>query len=231
MRLVHMELFQGPKEQLHVFPRLRGTMPPDVGVLNSQREFYVIFNFIIRGRDKILDKKKNKRAEMWINWIFFLALPKGARDDPQNAHVMKCFDALINGNQKQRNHRIKFIPCVAEGPWIVKAAIGCAKDGTYKGATPTLVGEKVTTTYFQGEDYLEVSYNTAIDAVAVTSAKLSMQHSQKLVVDFGIVLQGESEEELPERILGVVRVSRFNVADAEIFPGTEKGTYRIDDDK
>jgi len=227
MKLVHLDLYQGPKEQLHVFPKMRETLPPDVGLLNAQREFYVILNFLVRNKDKTLDKKKKSKVESWINWIFYFALPKGAREDPENERFFLCFDAFLNGDEKERNHRVKSILCVAEGPWIVKTAIGGGKDGTHKGVTPTLVGEKVTTSYFQGDDYIEIGYNTAIDAVAVTSAKLAFQHSQKLVVDFGLVMQGETPEELPEKIMGVVRCSNFIINEADIFPGTEKGSYKV----
>jgi len=231
MRLIHLDLFQGPKVQENVFPKVRGNLPPDVGLLNSEREFYVIMNFIVRGKDKTIDKKKKLKGESWINWIFYFAIPKGARKNPDNAKFFHCFDHFLNGDEKERNHRMKVILCVAEGPWIVKAAIGGGKDGSHKGVIPTLVGEKVTTTYYQAEDYIEVTYNTAIDAVAVTSAKLAFQHSQKLVVDLGVVMQGENEEELPEKLLGVVRCSNFVINEAEIFPGTERGTYKFKDEK
>jgi len=231
LRLIHLDLFQGPKVEEHVFPRVRDSLPQDIGLLNSQREYYVILNFIVRGKDRTIDKKKKIKGESWINWIFYFALPKGARKDPSNAKFFKCFDAFLQGDDKERNHRMKVIPCVAEGPWIVKAAIGGGKDGSHKGVVPTLVGEKVATTYYQSDDYIEVAYNTAIDAVAVTSAKLAFQHSQKMVVDIGVVVQGDTEEELPEKLLGVVRCLNFVIAGAEIFPGTEKGTYKVKDEK
>jgi len=224
-------MFQGPKVQEHVFPRVRDTLPPDVGVLNSQREYYVILNFIVRGKDKTVDKKRKIKAESWINWVFYFVLPKGARKDPANVRFFKCFDAWLHGDEAVRNHRMKVIPCVAEGPWIVKAAIGGGKDGTHKGVVPTLIGEKVTTKYFQEEDYIEVVYNTAIDAVAVTSTKLAFQHSQKMVVDIGVVVQAETEEELPEKLLGAVRCNNFVITEADLFPGTEKGTYKVKEDK
>jgi len=231
MRLVHLDLFQGPKPQEHVFPLLRNTLPPDVGVLNSQREFYFIMNILVRGKDKTIDKKKKLKGESWINWVFYFVLPKGARNDPENEKFFKCLDAFLSGTDAERNHRVKFIPCVPEGPWIVKAAIGGNKDGSHKGVVPTLVGEKVTTTYNRGNDYIEIAYNTAIDAVAVTSTKLAFQHSQKMVVDVGVVLQAETEDELPEKMLGAVRCSHFIINQADIFPGTQRGTYKFRDDK
>eukprot|EP01123_Difflugia_compressa_P014760 TRINITY_DN798_c0_g1_i3.p1 TRINITY_DN798_c0_g1~~TRINITY_DN798_c0_g1_i3.p1 ORF type:complete len:279 (+),score=69.64 TRINITY_DN798_c0_g1_i3:98-934(+) len=231
MRLVHLDLYQGPKPQVHIFPIMRPNIPPNVGLVNEEREFHVVINFIVRGKDKSIDKKKkNHKTESWIMWVFIFALPKDARKDPENEKFFKCFDALINGDDKQRNHRVKFLACVTEGPWVVKAAIGGGKDGTHKGVVPTLVGEKVTTSYFKGDDYLEIDYNTAIDSVAVTSSKLAFQHSQKMVVDFGIVLQGESEDELPERVLGAARCSNFVIKEALVFPGTERGTYRFKDE-
>jgi hypothetical protein len=230
MRLIHLDLFQGPTEQIHIFPKVRHRIPPDVGLLNSEREFYFILNILIRGKDRTIDKKKKLKSETWINWVFYFALPHGARKDPSNAAFFKCFDHFLKGNDKERNHRLKVIPCVAEGPWIVRAAIGGGKE-SHKGVTPTLIGEKVTTSYFEGHDYLEMDCNTAIDAVAVTSAKLAIQHSQKLVVDAGVVIQGESDDELPEKLLGVARCSNFIISEADLFPGTDEESFPYDRDE
>jgi len=176
--------------------------------------------------EQLIKKKKTKKSESWINWISYFALPKNARKDPANAQFFKCWDSLIKGDEKDRNHRIKVIPCVADGPWIVRAAIGGGKE-SHKGATPTLVGEKVTTNYFEGEDYLEIDYNTAIDSVAVTSAKLAFDHSKKLVVDTAIILQADNETELPEVVMACSRCSWFVITAAELFPGTKADTYRL----
>jgi len=225
-RLVHLDLFQGPYVENHVFPKVRDSLPDDVGVLKKDREFYLILNFMVRGKDRYLDKKKKKnKSESWINWIFYFALPKSARKDPANAQFFRCWDVFLKGDEKERNHRVKVIPCVADGPWIVRAAIGGGKE-SHKGVVPTLIGEKVTTNYYDGDDYLEIDYNTAIDSVAVASAKLAFDHSRKLVVDCGVVLQAESHDQLPEKILGCGRCSFFIISEAEIFPGTKQETYR-----
>jgi len=226
LRLVQLDLFQGPNTELHVFPKIRDSIPDDVGVLKKDREFYLILNFLIRAKDRTLDKKKKIKTESWINWIFYFALPKSARKDPENAAFFRCWDSLINDDEKTRSHRVKVIPCIADGPWIVQKAIGGGKD-SHRGGVPTLIGEKVTTNYFQGEDYLEIDYNTAIDSVAVTSAKLAFEHSKKLIVDCGVVLQGECTEELPEKILGCGRCSNFSIVDAELFPGIKPEQYRM----
>jgi len=225
-RLVHLDLFQGPNVEINVFPKFRHTLPDDIGVLKKDREFYFVLNFLIKAKDRTLDKKKKIKTDSWINWIFYFALPKSARKDPANNQFFKCWEALLKGDEKTRNHRVKVIPCVADGPWIVRAAIGGGKE-SHKGVVPTLIGEKVTTSYFEGADYLEIDYNTAIDSVAVASAKLAFEHSKKLVVDCGVVLQGDSLEELPERVLGCGRCSYFVITEALLFPGTKPENYRM----
>jgi len=226
-RLIHLDLFQGPYEELNVFPKMRHGLPDNVGVLKKDREFYFIMNFLIRAKDRTLDKKKKIKTESWINWIFYFALPKSARKDKANAHFFKCWELLLSEeDEKSRNHRVKVIPCVADGPWIVRAAIGGGKE-SHKGVVPTLIGEKVTTSYFQGNDYIEIDYNTAIDSVAVASAKLAFEHSKKLIVDCGVVLQGEELDQLPEKILGCVRCSFFVINEALLFPGIKPDQYRM----
>ena len=56
-----------------------------------------------------------------------------------------------------RNERMKLIPSITLGPWVVKAAVG---------ATPVLLGRKVVQRYFRGEDYMEIDIHIGSSVIA-----------------------------------------------------------------
>jgi len=101
-----------------------------------------------------------------------------------------------------RNERFKLIPSITLGPWVVKAAVG---------ATPALLGRKVVQRYFRGEDYLEIDIHVGSSIIASQVVGLCRGYAKNMVNDVGIVIQGEHEGELPERMLAVGSLNRINI--------------------
>eukprot|EP00968_Pinguiococcus_pyrenoidosus_P012271 scaffold1070_cov245-Pinguiococcus_pyrenoidosus.AAC.25 len=101
-----------------------------------------------------------------------------------------------------RNDRFKMIPKLLEAPWIVKNAVP---------VKPAIMGKKLTCRYFRGKDYVEVDLDVASEAIARNIVSLCRGYARQLVVDVGIVLQGENESELPERMLGVVSMHHIDL--------------------
>ncbi|CAM9476565.1 unnamed protein product [Choristocarpus tenellus] len=105
--------------------------------------------------------------------------------------------------------RFKIIPSIVDGPWAVQAAVG---------NTPALMGKKVTQRYFRGENYLEISVDIGSSMLANKLFSLVKSCSVYAVLDMSFVVQGECKEELPERILGGVRLSNVNLEVAVDLP-------------
>ncbi|CAM9899347.1 unnamed protein product [Laminaria digitata] len=105
----------------------------------------------------------------------------------------------------ERNSRFKLIPRVIGGPWVVRKAIG---------STPVLLGTKIThSRYYRGEGYIETDMDTGSSAAAASLCGRCRGLSRKIDVELGIVLQANSAEELPEALLGAVRLNGFGVED------------------
>lgn len=66
------------------------------------------------------------------------------------------------------NSRFKLIPRIVEGPWLVKRIVG---------SVPCLLGTKVTTRYYRGENYIETN-------VEVTKIEMSQKTEKNLLVQF-----------------------------------------------
>jgi hypothetical protein len=105
-----------------------------------------------------------------------------------------------------RNERFKLIPSIVDGPFIVKKAVG---------NKPALLGKKLTQRYFRGRNYVEVDVDVSSSVVAFNIVSLCRGYARQLVVDMGICFEGREESELPEGVLGVVRLTRVDMEQAE----------------
>jgi len=97
----------------------------------------------------------------------------------------------------ERNTRLKLLPKVMEGPWYITAALP---------PKPVLIGRQCPITYFAGDQYIEAS-------IDCTSSGLGRKLTQLLtagtcVVALFVIMEGKTEEELPERLLGGAAVHR-----------------------
>lgn len=98
--------------------------------------------------------------------------------------------------------RFKMIPTVVEGNWAIKMAVG---------QKPALTGTKLVQKYYRGQGYFEVDIDISSSAIANRILGLVRGVSKTLVVDIGITIQGETEEELPEAILCHTRFNRVEL--------------------
>lgn len=66
--------------------------------------------------------------------------------------------------------------------------------------------------FYEGQNYFEVDIDAhAFNYIARKGLCGVQDHMEHMVVDFGFVIQGESDAELPERILGCVRLAKIDV--------------------
>ena len=86
---------------------------------------------------------------------------------------------------------------------------GVVKKGV--GSKPAIVGNKLTTTYCRGENYFEVDVDVNSTSVGVAIFKLVTGYVKNLVLDLCFVIQGNSTGELPEHVLGGVRLSHVDM--------------------
>lgn len=127
------------------------------------------------------------------------------------------------------NLRFKLIPMIVEGPWVVKTAVR---------SRPCILGQKVVQRYFGGKGYLEVDIDVGSSVIASQIVSLCRYliylmknrnlciiitlmvgylsflcrgYAKQIVCNVGIVLQGEREDELPERLLASVTLSHLDM--------------------
>uniref|UniRef100_A0ACD5UK90 Uncharacterized protein n=1 Tax=Avena sativa TaxID=4498 RepID=A0ACD5UK90_AVESA len=112
---------------------------------------------------------------------------------------------FVDGDDEFRNSRFKLIPSVPKGSWIVRQSVG---------STPCLLGKAVDITYIRGANYLEIDVDIGSSTVANGVLGLVCGVITTLVVDMAFLVQGNAYEDLPERLIGAVRVSHIELSSA-----------------
>ncbi|KAF5205612.1 Enhanced disease resistance [Thalictrum thalictroides] len=92
-----------------------------------------------------------------------------------------------------------------QGSWIVRQSVG---------STPCLLGKAVDCNYIRGPKYLEIDVDIGSSTVANGVLGLVCGVITTLVVDMAFLVQAVSMDELPERLIGAVRVSHVELSSA-----------------
>ena len=118
----------------------------------------------------------------------------------------RCMRAFLDGDDQTRDSRLKIIPRIAEGSWLVKKGVG---------TTPAILGRKVKQTYYRNsyKNYIEIDADVGSSVVAGKILSLVKSAATSLIIELSFLLQGESEDELPESMLTGVRIIHPSLAE------------------
>lgn len=133
-----------------------------------------------------------------INLILYFA--EKPNDDAGWQRVINRF--LEGDDDTYRRHRLKLLPMCAEGPWLVRKAIG----------RPALIAKKLDTTFRRGPGFLEATVDIGSSIIARQVQSLVGSTLRSLVIDLGFTIEGHDDSELPERLIGGCRLQRMDIA-------------------
>ncbi|KAG7548060.1 Protein ENHANCED DISEASE RESISTANCE 2 C-terminal [Arabidopsis suecica] len=115
---------------------------------------------------------------------------------------------FVDGSDSYRDARFKLIPSIVQGYWMVKRAVG---------TKACLLGKAVTCKYLRQDNFLEIDVDIGSSAVARSVIGLVLGYVTSLIVDLAILIEGKEETDLPEYILGTVRLNRIELDSAVSF--------------
>lgn len=110
---------------------------------------------------------------------------------------------FIKGDDAYRNSRFKLIPYISKGSWIVKQSVG---------KKACLLGQALEINYFLGSNYVELDVDIGSSTVARGVVGLVLGYLNNLVIEMAFLIQGNTEKELPEFLLGTCRFNHLDAA-------------------
>ncbi|EFJ36357.1 hypothetical protein SELMODRAFT_404285 [Selaginella moellendorffii] len=121
---------------------------------------------------------------------------------PENSLI----DRFLRGDDAFKNSRLKLIANVVQGPWIVKTAVG--------EQAICVLGRTLTCKYSTAPNFLEVDVDIGSSMVANAIVHLAIGYITSLTVDLAFLIESQHPDELPERILGAVRLGNLELQSA-----------------
>ncbi|XP_042418175.1 protein ENHANCED DISEASE RESISTANCE 2-like isoform X2 [Zingiber officinale] len=126
-----------------------------------------------------------------------------AAEKPLSKHSL--LGRFVDGTDMFRDSRFKLIPSIVEGYWMVKRAVG---------TKACLLGKAVTCKYLRQDNFLEIDVEIGSSSVARSIISLVIGYITSIVVDLAILIEAKEENELPEYILGTVRLNQVRLESA-----------------
>lgn len=133
------------------------------------------------------------------------------------SQVDRCVARFCRDPQAEKNKKLKIVPVVVEGPWIVKSVVG---------GKPAIIGNKMPVNYHyapasaDGKDalYLEADLDIVSSPAARGILSVARTYTQVLTIDLGFVVQGNTPAELPEQMLVGARLHGIDPMTAPPYP-------------
>jgi hypothetical protein len=134
---------------------------------------------------------------------------------PRN--VARVWQAFVKGDQEYRDAKLKLLPVVVDGPWIVKKAVG-------PGTSPAMLGKDLPLQYFFTEPTETKKGVYEVD-VLVTASRLARgilnvvkSHTQSLTIAFAFIIEASEQIDLPEQVLCSFQVHSLHLEDCPCLP-------------
>lgn len=112
-------------------------------------------------------------------------------------------DRFLKNDDHTRNKKLKLIANIVKGPWIVRTAMG--------DHAICILGKSLNVKYIQGENYMEIDIDIASSLMATAILHLALGYITEITIDLAFVIEGQIEEDLPERILGAIRCCELDL--------------------
>ncbi|XVE97298.1 hypothetical protein REPUB_Repub03eG0007700 [Reevesia pubescens] len=162
-------------------------------------------------------KKAQSQGKSMKSFIFAVNLQVPGKDHYSAVFYFATEDPIppdsllhrfINGDDAFRNQRFKIVNRIVKGPWIVKKAVG--------NYAACLLGKALTCNYHRGANYLEIDVDIASSAIANAILHLALGYVTSVTIDMGFVVEAQTENELPEKLIGAVRVCQMEMSSANV---------------
>lgn len=163
----------------------------------------------------VLSGKLGEQDTFLVNFLLpfgnFVAYFTMTADEDLPLHVRDAWVKFRKGDQQYRDARLKLLPLVVEGPWIVKTVVG-------NGAAPALLGKVVPLQYFftdsstySKKSVFEVDVIISASNIAKGILNVVKGNTKHLTLAFAIIIEAAEASELPENVLCAFQVHSLHL--------------------
>ncbi|KAJ6354798.1 hypothetical protein OIU77_005406 [Salix suchowensis] len=172
-------------------------------------------------------KKAQSQNKSLKSFIFAINLQVPGKDQHSAVFYFASEDPLpsdsllyrfINGDDAFRNQRFKIVNRIVKGPWVVKKAVG-----SYSAC---LLGKALNIHYHRGRNYFEIDVDVGSSKIAAAILHLALGYTANVTIDMGFVVEAQAEEELPEKLIGAIRVCQMEMSSARVVDAPSTGLAR-----
>ena len=141
--------------------------------------------------------------------VFYFGIWSGD-EESGHAALLRRFCA---GSDAFRNARLKIVPRVVDGSWLVKQGVG---------SRPAILGKTLKQRFYRGEaeglreGYFEVSVDCNSSPAAGRVVSLVKSYAKSIVVDLAFIVEAQTADELPERVIGCGRLAHVELSESLI---------------
>eukprot|EP00540_Astrosyne_radiata_P017975 CAMPEP_0116822790 /NCGR_PEP_ID=MMETSP0418-20121206/466_1 /TAXON_ID=1158023 /ORGANISM="Astrosyne radiata, Strain 13vi08-1A" /LENGTH=343 /DNA_ID=CAMNT_0004450947 /DNA_START=115 /DNA_END=1145 /DNA_ORIENTATION=+ len=149
------------------------------------------------------------------NLVAYFGVPPLEQFPPPK--LRNVWTKFLEGDQQYRDARLKLLPVVVDGPWIVKAAVG-------PGTAPALLGKVIPLQYYfqspSGNRKGTYEVDVIITASTIAKGILSVVkgHTKSLSIAFAFIIEAATAEELPETVLSSFQIHAVDLEDCPPLP-------------
>ena len=148
------------------------------------------------------------------NFVAYFTVPP---IEEMPANIADVWSKFIKGDQQYRDGKLKLLPVVVEGPWIVKKAVG-------PGTAPAMIGRDLPLQYYFREPTATTKGVYEVD-VLVTASRIARGilnvvkgHTKSLTIAFAFIIEASEEVHLPETVLCAFQVHSLHLEDCPNLP-------------
>ncbi|KAL3811751.1 hypothetical protein ACHAXA_005721 [Cyclostephanos tholiformis] len=133
------------------------------------------------------------------------------------ANIVNVWTKFIKGDQQYRDGKLKLLPVVVDGPWIVKKAVG-------PGTSPAMIGRDLPLQYYFTEPsgnqkrVYEVDILVTASRIARGILNVVKGHAKSLTIALALIIEASEEAELPETVLSAFQVHSLHLEDCPNLP-------------
>lgn len=151
--------------------------------------------------------------EEYVNIVTYF----GRVGKSDNATWEALWERFLGMTPQQRGSRLKLLPVIVTGPQTFQNSIA---------NKPAIIGNKLKCSWFESQNHLECIVEVGTSLLASQMWKLMLPQSKHLAMDMAWLIEGQTEDELPEVVVAAAHLSRPDLSHYRLYEALPRAPTR-----